>query len=48
MMNLTLGINRLIDGMELNSIAFLHARIAAFVADCVISLSGVYVKKENT
>lgn len=31
---LTFGIKRLIDGMELNSIAFLHARIAAFVADC--------------
>ena len=42
MMNLTLGIRRLIDGMELNSIAFLHARIAAFVADCVLSLIQCY------
>ena len=41
MMNLTLGIKRLIDGMELNSIAFLHARIAAFVADCRVIIDTV-------
>ena len=35
------GINRFIDGIELNSIAFRHARIAAFVDDCPVYINKI-------